>query len=177
MHQTLWTTAMCSAEGLGAAAVIGWQEAVARLARERTLAESCAALLKKYGDVHSIDRGSLAYTNAKAEYDGIIAGLSVALASRDKAFSLPGLEASLRRGFEKRGAFCKSVQPLLVMTKQGEKGIVDEIVASGLIGLLLQAGKEIWQRIRDDNALMRKTIGTQLEATVWRPFASIPPLP
>ena len=46
----------------------------------------------------------------------------------------------------------------------GEKGIVDEIVASGLIGLLLQAGKEIWLRISDDNALTRKTIQTQLEA-------------
>jgi hypothetical protein len=29
---------------------INWQEAVARLARERTLAETCAGLLKKHGD-------------------------------------------------------------------------------------------------------------------------------
>jgi hypothetical protein len=46
---------------------INWQEAVARLARERTLAETCAAMLKKYGDTAAVDRGSLAYGEAKAE--------------------------------------------------------------------------------------------------------------
>jgi hypothetical protein len=39
----------CSRRIVWAAAAqdIGWQEAVARLAQERTLAETCAALLKK----------------------------------------------------------------------------------------------------------------------------------
>ncbi len=50
---------------------IGWQEAVARLAHERTLAVTCAAPLKKHGDSGVIDRGALAYADATAEYDGI----------------------------------------------------------------------------------------------------------
>jgi hypothetical protein len=38
---------------------INWQEAVARLARERTLAETCASILKKDGNPTAKERGSL----------------------------------------------------------------------------------------------------------------------
>ena len=68
--------------GYGMTIEVTWQEAVARLARERTLAETCAALLKRNGDTAGIARGVLAYGEAKAEYDGIIAGLIVALARK-----------------------------------------------------------------------------------------------
>src|SRR3954452_11926092 len=61
---------------------VSWQEAVARLARERTIAETCAALLKKNGDKAAQDRGSLAYAEAKSDFDGVVAGLIVALARR-----------------------------------------------------------------------------------------------
>ena len=42
------------------APAIGWQEAVARLAAERTRAETSAALLKKHGDAAAVSRGALA---------------------------------------------------------------------------------------------------------------------
>ena len=106
---------------------INWQEAVARLAQERTQAETCARLLKKYGDAAAIDRGSLTYGEAKAEYDGIIAGLGVALARKEKPASLPDLEDRLRRGFDEREVFCKSAQAL-VPARTGETGVVGEIV-------------------------------------------------
>ena len=38
---------------------------------------------------------------------------------------------------------------------------------------LLDAIKSIWFRVRDDNALMRKTIETQLSATRWPDFATV----
>ena len=63
---------------------INWQEAVARLAQERTQAETCARVLKKYGSAEAVARGTLAYGEAKAEYDGIIAGLTVALARKER---------------------------------------------------------------------------------------------
>src|SRR3712207_294875 len=68
---------------------VNWQEAVARLAQERTRAETCARLLKKHGDAAAVDRGALAYGEAKAEYDGIVAGLGVALAQKQQPASLP----------------------------------------------------------------------------------------
>jgi hypothetical protein len=155
---------------------ITWQEAVARLARECTVAETCAALLKKVGDAAAVDRGALDYGAAKAEYDGIIAGLIVTLAQKIAPASLPDIEARLRRGFEKRQAFCRSVQTLLPAPRTGEKGWIEEAV-KGAIGPLVDALKAIWLRSRDDDALVRKTVETQLEATTWADFASIKPSP
>ncbi len=106
---------------------INWQEAVARLAQERTRAETCVVWLKKYGDAAARDRGALAYGEAKAEYDGVIAGLVVALARKGPPGSLPDLQARLQRGFDEREAFCKSVLPL-VPRDSGEKGPIAEVV-------------------------------------------------
>ena len=146
-------------------------------------AETCVRLLKKYGDPATVDRGALAYGEAKAEYDGIIAGLTVALAQKAAPASLTDLEARLQRGFAKREAFCGSVQAL-VPSRTGEKGIIDEIVTGavkGAVDPLIQAIQAIWMRHKDDSALTRKTIQTQLEAPPGplsprlRPPLSVPP--
>src|SRR3954464_12130609 len=115
MHRAWWLLALmvvCRTAG-SRAAETGWQEAVARLAQERTLAETCAGLLKTYGDEGAKSLGALSYADAKAEYDAIIAGLDVALASKDRPTSLPDLQARLQRGFDKREAFCNSIVPLV----------------------------------------------------------------
>jgi hypothetical protein len=98
MRRASWLMALivgCSAAWAVSAQDIGWQEAVARLAQERTLAETCIALLKKYGNAGAIERGQLAYADAKAEYDAIIAGLDVALAQSDQPAG-PGGSAAAR---------------------------------------------------------------------------------
>src|SRR6478736_147672 len=74
---------------------LNWQEAIARLARERTLAETCATLLKQHGDKATQARGALAYADAKADIDAVIAGLVVALARKAQPETLPALEARL----------------------------------------------------------------------------------
>ena len=155
------------------AADTGWQEAVARLAYERTKAETCVKALKAYGDQAAIKRGEITYGEAKADYDGIIQGLIVALARKGEPASVPDLEARMQRGFNARDAFCRSVQPL-VPSSAGQKGVITDII-SGVVGPLIEAVKAIWMRSKDDDLLMRKTIETQLEATSWPPFASISP--
>ena len=155
------------------AAEIGWQEAVARLAYERTKAETCVKELKKYGDKAAISRGEDAYDKARDEYNPIIAGLTVALARKGEPMSLPDLEARLQRGFDAREAFCKSVQPLVPSTG-GQRSPIADIVG-GVAGPVVDALKAIYLRGKDDDALMRKTIETQLEATTWPAFASIAP--
>jgi hypothetical protein len=150
---------------------INWQEAVSRLARERTLAVTCAAILKKDGNPTAKERGSLSYGEAKAEYDGIIAGLSVALARKEQPASLADVQGKLQRGFEKREAFCQLAQSLINQHK-GEKGGVGELVG-GAIGPLIQAVQAIYVKAKDDDLLTRRTIQTQLEATSWPAFASV----
>ena len=153
---------------------VNWQEAVARLAQERTRAETCARLLKKHGDAAAVDRGALAYGEAKAEYDGIVAGLGVALARKEQPASLSDLEGRLRRGFEQREGFCRAAQALLPPAATGEKGVIDGIV-KGAVEPLVQALLAIWTRARDEDALTRATIQTQLEATSWPAFAALAP--
>jgi hypothetical protein len=154
---------------------INWQEAVARLARESARVEICASVLKKYGNPTAIERGSISYGEAKAEYDAIIAGLIVALARKEQPASLSDLQASLQRGFDKREAFCQSAQSHIPQDK-GEKSVVEEIVKDA-IGPIIQAVQAIYSKAKDDDALTHKTMQTQLEATSRPAFASVSPSP
>lgn len=151
---------------------IGWQEAVARLAAERTRAETCASLLKQHGDEAAISRGELAYGEAKAEVDAVIAGLVVALAEDNEPESLPDLEERLKRGVTAREAFCREVMPLVPDTTGVKSGIID--VLGEVLTPLIDAVKAIYLDFREEDRLTRKTIQTQLEATKWPAFASIP---
>lgn len=90
-----------SVAGIGRAADdIGWPEAVDRLATEKANAQNCAALLKKYGGKPQISRGEFAYGGAKADFDGVIAGLITALGEGETPESLPSLESKLENGAE-----------------------------------------------------------------------------
>ena len=152
---------------------ISWQEAVARLVYERSQAESCVRLLKQFGDKVTVDRESIAYNQAKTEYDAVISGLIVVLAQRQEPDSLASLQERLQRGFDRREAFCNSMQPL-VPASNGKRGLVDEIV-SGTIGPVVDAVKEIYLDHRKEDALLRGTIQTQLEDSRWPDFASVSP--
>jgi hypothetical protein len=156
---------------------IGWQEAVTRLAGERTRAETCAGLLKKHGNAAALSRGALAYGEAKAEADAVIAGLVAALAAGKKPTSLPDLEARLARGIEAREAFCAQVMALLPDTSGDKDGLSDVLGLGEVLTKMIEAVKELVLRCADEDALTRKTIRTQLEAASWPDFAAVPPSP
>jgi hypothetical protein len=152
----------------------GWPDAVRRLAHERSLAETCAAIIRKYGDDTQRARGALAYGEAKAEYDGVIAGLVAALAGHQGPGSLDDLQGELQTGFAEREAFCQSARGLLPAAN-GEKGVIADL-AKGAIEPVVQALKDIFLRYRVEGEMTRKTIQAQLEDAKWLPFASVPPL-
>jgi hypothetical protein len=169
----IWLSAFLVGPGLAEAEPIGWQEAVARLAAERTRAETCARLLKRHGDAAAVGQGDQAYGEAKAEVDAVIAGLVVALAQEEEPASLTDLEARLQRGVKGRETLCKQVKPL-VPDATGERNVIVDLVA-GALGPLVEAVKEIYLDAQEEDRLPRKTIQTQLEATSWPTFASITP--
>jgi hypothetical protein len=122
---------------LGQTAHIGWPEAVSRLAEERSKAEICVASLKGHGSQEQIAQGRLAYGTAKADFDGVIAGLITALAEGENPKSLPTLDAKLTKGATSLGQFCKSANDL-VPKGSGQKGVLDDLVKAA-VGPVIKA--------------------------------------
>jgi hypothetical protein len=154
---------------------IGWPEAVGRLAGERSKAETCAALLKGYGDKQQSSRGQLAYGEAKANFDAVIAELITALTEGGNPKSLPSLETDLEHGATALVNFCKMVSDVLPDTS-GQRGVPADIVKGAIqpvIDALSKGVATIYNNYRKDNALTRETIKTQLEATKWPNFAEV----
>jgi hypothetical protein len=160
---------------VGEAARIGWPEAVARLASERSKAEICVAFLKRYGDETQKSRGQLNYAKAKSDFDAVIDGLIAALAQNGNPESLPSLGVRLERGASALAEFCNEVD-VLVPGTSGEKAFFFEI-AKEAIGPLIKALSEgvaaLYNNYRKDTALTRQTIQTQLEAAKWPSFAEV----
>lgn len=157
------------------AAGIGWPEAIARLAGERSKAETCVALLKGHGDKAQISHGQLAYSKAKTEIDAVIAGLVTVLAEGGKPESLPSLEARLKLGASGLAEFCTAVRELLPSTS-GQRNVIVDIAKAAiepLVNTLSEAVAALYNNHRKDDALTRLTIQTQLKAAKWPDFAKV----
>jgi hypothetical protein len=156
-------------------ATMTWPEAVAQLTGERTKAETCVALLRKYGDEAQIARGQLTYTNAKADADAVIAGLIVALSAGQQPASLTSLQAKLSSGVSGLAEFCGGVADLLPSTV-GQKSILTDIAKAAiqpLLKMLSEGVSALYSNHRTDDALTRRTIQTQLEAAKWPAFSEV----
>jgi hypothetical protein len=156
-------------------ATITWPEAVAQLAGERAKAETCVALMKKYGDEAQIARAQLAYTNAKADADAVIAGLIAALSAGQAPTSLASLQTKLSSGVSGLVAFCETVSNLLPNTA-GQKNVILDIAKVSiepLLKMLSDGVSALYTNHRTDDALTRRTIQTQLEAARWPTFSEV----
>jgi hypothetical protein len=154
-------------------ATISWPEAVAQLTGERAKAETCVALIKKYGDDAQIARGQLTYTTAKADSDAVIAGLITTLSAGQAPVSLPSLQGKLSSGVSGLVEFCRTVSNLLPNTA-GQKGVVTDIAKVAiepLLKMLSDGVSALYNNHRTDDALTRRTIQTQLEAARWPAFS------
>ncbi len=74
---------------------MGGKDAGDELVRERGLAEEAARQLKQRGTPPAAGSSAAAYGEAKAEYDAVIAGLSVALGRGSAPASLSDLQAQM----------------------------------------------------------------------------------
>jgi len=164
-----------TAVALGQPATMTWPEAVAQLTGERTKAETCVALLKKHGNETQVSRGQLTYTNAKADADSVIAGLIVALSTGQQPASLSSLQAKLNSSLSRLADFCGSVADMVPNTA-GQKDIISDIVKDTikpLLDMLSGAVSTLYNNHRNDDALTRRTIQTQLEAARWPAFPEV----
>jgi hypothetical protein len=159
-------------------AAISWPDAVGQIAGERAKAETCVALMKRYGDDAQTARGEITYTSAKADFDAVIAGLITVLSAGQTPASLPGLQAKLSSGVSGRVEFCDTVIKLLRKSEgQTEKGVWVDIAKmiplEQLLKMLSDGVSALYTNHRSDDALTRRTIQTQLEAARWPAFSEV----
>jgi len=159
-------------------ATMSWPEAVGQIAGQRAKAETCVALMKRYGDEAQIARGQLTYADAKADFDAVIAGLITALSAGQTPASLPSLQAKLSSGVSALLEFCNMVSNLLPKTPgQKEKGVMEELAKivpiEPLLKMLSEGVSALYSNHRNDDALKRRTIQSQLEAARWPAFSEV----
>jgi hypothetical protein len=160
---------------IGQPPTMTWPDAVAQLAGERAKAETCAALVKKYGDDGQIAHAQLSYNTAKSDSDAVIAGLITALSTGQAPASLPSLQAKLSSSVSGLGEFCGTAGTLLPNTA-GQKDIVTDIAKIAiepLLKMLSDGVSALYNNHRTDDALTRATIKTQLEAARWPTFSEV----
>jgi hypothetical protein len=158
-------------------AEITWPDAVAQLAGERSKAETCVALMKKYGSDAQIAHAQLTYTESKADSDAVIAGLITVLSSGQAPPTLPSLQAKLTRSVTGLGEFCGTVADLLPKAT-GQKNVLTDIAKIAirpLLKMLSDGVSALYNNHRADDALTRGTIKTQLEAARWPAFSEVKP--
>jgi hypothetical protein len=163
-------------------AAMTWPEAVAPLAGGKSMAESCVALLKRYGTAPQIANGQLTYTKAKSDSDAVIAGLVTVLATGDSTTGLPSLQSKLTSSLSELEQFCGSVKALLpTAPPSGEKGGLSDAlsIVKEAIGPLLTGASAgiaaLYNNYRDDKALTRKSIQEELKSARWPEFADVKP--
>jgi hypothetical protein len=157
-------------------AAISWPDAVGQIAGERAKAETCVALMKKYGDDAQKARGQITYTGAKADFDAVIAGLIAVLSAGQTPASLSILQDKLSSSMSGLAEFCGTVTNLLP-NGQTEKDVMIDIAKmipfEQLLKMLSDGVSALYTNHRGDDALTRRTIQTQLEAARWPTFSEV----
>jgi len=99
-------------------------EAMAYLKKEQSLSESYAGLLKGVGkpDVATYARGIQRYAEAKAEFDGLLEQLLVALRQREPPDTSPAFQQKLELAAQRRVAFTTFIsQEVLSKVPEGTR--------------------------------------------------------
>jgi hypothetical protein len=178
VSSVLLAVLLLTAVAIGQPASTSWPDAVGKIAGERAKAETCVALMKKYGDDAQKARGEITYTNAKADFDAVIAELITALSTGQTPANLPNMQAKLISGVSGRVEFCGVVSDLLPKTAgQKEKSVMIDIAKmipfEQLLKVLSEGVSALYTNHRTDETLTRRTIQTQLEAARWPAFSEV----
>ena len=152
-------------------------DVIRTLAKERTLGEDGAALLKDFAnkDPARLAQGRLLYSEARAEFEGLIEALKDDLvADRDPA-ATPAFQSTLNEAVAKREAFLEFLKRDVLPTVGNDKaGVLAGITAAAaLIPALADGGAKLWGEWRKASAERRAEIERKLDAQKWRAFERI----
>jgi len=181
MRRTLGAGAFAvafAAATVAAQAPLGWPEVIAALTTERSNAETCVGLLKSRGDVATLDKAKTTYGAARADMDGVIAGLETVLGEGGKPDSLQNIRPSLETSAQSLKQIC---QAAVATAQPNTRGLWDGIakgVAEGAVEPVVNKISEgvtaIWTHyVVEPDKLKLETRKSKLEAAKWPEFEKI----
>jgi hypothetical protein len=174
--------ALLLSPSLPAAQEAGWAQAVDRLAQEKTLAESCAAILKTFADGAPMMRvqGERLYARARADMDGLVGLLVADLASERSPAETPELQHRLETVVAQRRGVCRHVDAAIgaaLREQPGHAGAADLLTqgSGDSDSLLIEAAVQVWTAYGEADQAGRAAIIARIEAVRWLSYAEIPP--
>jgi hypothetical protein len=158
-----------------------WPQAVDQLAREQTLAEACASLLKTFADGAPMARvqGERLYARAAADMDGLVRLLIADLAGERSPADMPEFRQRLEAVPKQRQALCGHVDATAgtALRQQPQRTSAADLLAQGSSaspGLMIDAAVQIWTAYRVADQAGRAAIIARIEAVRWLPYAEVP---
>jgi hypothetical protein len=160
---------------------IGWSQAVDQLAREKTLAEACASILKTFtgGAPMARVQGERLYARAEADVAGLVRLFIADLASQRSPADSPELRQRLETVPRQRRALCRHVEAAAGTTLRHQSGRTRaaDLLAQGSSessGSISDAAAQIWTAYREADQVGRATIIARIEAALWLVYADVP---
>ncbi|HVO84647.1 MAG TPA: hypothetical protein VMU60_09490 [Syntrophobacteria bacterium] len=153
-----------------------YSEAVRNLAREQSLAESYAGILKEFGrqDIQKYARGIELYATAKADYDGLIEQMRTHLIKGQRLDQSEQYQLIMKSAADKRIAFTNFVSEEVIGKEPGKRFPAAVFTAATeLIPVLTDAGKAIWEQYRKAKDQEKQKILAQLSGLKWKSFDKI----
>jgi hypothetical protein len=155
-----------------AQASLNWPETIELLAQERTQAETCVGTLKSSSDKAVVAAGQFTYGVAKSQADGVIAGLTVALAQGGQPAALPMVLTSLKKAGAGLQEVCDAALKS-VTAAGGTKGLVEDILKAPIepiVNAISSGVSALWTGHVEKDKLELQTIKRQLDAAKWPEF-------
>ncbi len=153
------------------------EDAIRLLTREKSAAEQYAVILGTVGKsdpplyLHGLDL----YSDAKAEFDGLVAELKFNLAAGQDPGGSARFAEALQGAAEKRVAFTSFVRQEVIDKVPGARpGLPDVLTAvPDLVKAITDAGLSIWAAFRDAGKQRREAILSEISQLEWRPFSDL----
>src|SRR3954471_914834 len=149
-------------------------QAVGRLARERSFAESGAGLLKRYAvsDPAAMLQGQKLYDTARASFDELVTWLQTDLDAGTVPTASPELQQALQAAVEQRLAFSRYVDGAVKAEPGARAGALDALAqgAGAIVKGVLDGALAIWQEYHKADQLRRQAITNRIDAQRWKPF-------
>ena len=147
------------------------------MAKEKSLAEQFVVILNTVGkeDVQQFARGIQLYSEAKAEFDGLIEGMKMNLELDEPLAESLDFNNSLRTAVGNRWAFTSYIKESIIGDQHGKRFPYEDIIkdAADLISKLTDAALKIWKEYRNAADSEKQVIRTQLDGVKWQPYSEI----